>query len=94
MNPWGRCGKEYYSWHIENIDELEEFIIQYNINVDHMEDFYLLGFEKFWYSLKHQIDRRSKHFLDDDNLHLTLVSFSNHRANRRLSFTAIRAVVF
>jgi hypothetical protein len=89
MSVWGKSGKEYYSWYIENINELEEFIIEHNIDVDYVEEYCMYGFDKFWFTLKRQVDRRSGH---SDDMHVTLVSFSNHRLCR-LSFTAIKAVI-
>jgi hypothetical protein len=37
MKPWGKFGKEYYSWYIQNIEELESYIIHRNIDVDNNE---------------------------------------------------------
>jgi hypothetical protein len=92
MSVWGKSGKEYYSWYIENIDELEEFIIEHDIDVDHVEEYHMYAFDKSWYSLKHQANRRSMLY-SDDIMHLTLVSFSNP-CRRHQSFKAIKTVVF
>jgi hypothetical protein len=35
MKPWGKLGRGYYTWYVEDIDELETFIIKKNINVDY-----------------------------------------------------------
>jgi hypothetical protein len=97
MNIWGKLGKEYYTWHIENINELEEFIIEYNIDVDHSTADRMYGFDKSWYSLKRQMNRSSRQPIDSGTLHLALMSFDDFRVPiQRLHhrFTAIKAVVF
>jgi hypothetical protein len=32
---WGKLGREYYSWLVEDMDELKTFIIEHNIDVDY-----------------------------------------------------------
>jgi hypothetical protein len=95
MNIWGKLGKEYYSWHIENINELEAFIIKHNINVDYIEEECTELFEKFWYNLKHQIiywDNYWDNYSIDDIMHITLMS---QVGNNYLyyNFTAIKAAI-
>jgi hypothetical protein len=34
MKPWGKLGREYYSWLMEDTLWLEQRIIKYNIDVD------------------------------------------------------------
>jgi hypothetical protein len=91
MNIWGKWGKEYYSWHIENIDELEAFIIEHDIDVDYVEESFARAFDKHWYSLKYQIN--GWYFRTNGNRCLSLVSFSRWNGAHQ-SFTAIKAVIF
>jgi hypothetical protein len=60
MNPWGKLGKEYYSWYIDNIEELESYIIHRNIDVDAQDS--------FWPTLRHQLIYKSG--LDAGTLYL------------------------
>jgi hypothetical protein len=92
MNIWGKLGKEYYSWHIGNINELEEFIIEHNIDVDYIKESYaIISWDKRCFNLKHQIN--GWYFRNNGNMHIKLVSFSNS-CGGGLSFNAIKAVVF
>mgnify|MGYP003674063055 CR=1 FL=1 len=46
MKPWGKLGREYYSWLVEDMQELEKRIIKYNIDVD---------WELHWMTLSEQL---------------------------------------
>jgi hypothetical protein len=86
MNPWGKLGKEYYSWYIENINELEEFIIDNDIDVDQVDSDLL---PRDGLTLKYQLTARPRyHYADEVNI--TLGSIDDHYHD----FTVILAVVF
>jgi hypothetical protein len=47
MKPWGKLGREYYSWLMEDTLWLEQRIIKYNIDVD--------WDDKHWMTLSEQL---------------------------------------
>jgi hypothetical protein len=51
-NTWGKLGREYYSWYVEDMDALEKFIIIRNIDVDYRDK--SLGYTS---TLKYQVHR-------------------------------------
>jgi hypothetical protein len=91
MNIWGKLGKEYYSWYIENMDELEEFIIKHNLNVDYTILDRNIGFNKSWCSLnlKHQVNRQ--HCNAVGCMYIRLISYDD--STRYLVCKAIKAVI-
>jgi hypothetical protein len=59
---WGKLGREYYSWLVEDMDELETFIIEHNIDVDYRS--HTIG---SWYSLRHQLTNPLTSLTHDTN---------------------------
>ena len=59
MSTWGKMGKEYYSWLVEDMQELETFIIEHNIDVDYCNRSF--GHKS---TLKYQVDQFT---WDEDN---------------------------
>lgn len=51
-SAWGKLGREYYSWYVEDMDALEKFIIIRNIDVDYRHR--LFGYTS---TLKYQVDQ-------------------------------------
>ncbi len=81
MNPWGKFGKEYYSWHIENIQQLESYIIHRNIDVD--------SYDSFWPTLQHQLTGNRMLLGGDD-----LILRSPDTPNKYYRFAYHAVVVF
>jgi hypothetical protein len=52
MNTWGKLGREYYTWYVEDMQELETFIIDHNIDVD-----YCNRSLRYMSTLKYQVGR-------------------------------------
>jgi hypothetical protein len=91
MSVWGKMGKEYYTWYIENMDELEEFIIRHDIDVDRARLDAVFGSDKQWCSLRHQVTHQDAGAVDGI-MYLNLVSYND--STRFLFCKAIKAVVF
>jgi hypothetical protein len=89
MNIWGKMGKEYYTWYIENMDQLEEFIINNDIDVDRVVSHHSYRSHRTHrYTLTRQLLLLWQR---NDTKTVTLASRSN---TRYLPFTIIKAVVF
>ena len=70
MSIWGKLGREYYSWYVEDMDQLETFIIKKNINVD----YYCKYTKRHFYTLSNQclMAQDIKYINDDDYMFLSI----------------------